>query len=123
MAWNADISHPISPTTKHMVLLAAVLALSTPALAESDLEKGFSGALRGCEEWVLNPKSWAESTAPFVATVGLGDKMGLVDQVDEPALPPKELRLGNHFWRINSTQGAGYILVVSDRLMMSHGVV
>jgi hypothetical protein len=69
---------------------------------------------------VLNPASWAEGVAPFVATVGLGDTMGLVDLVDEAALPPPQLRRGNHYWRINSTTGAGYVLVVSDQLPMCH---
>ena len=46
--------------------------------------------------------------------------MGLVPQVDEVSLPPKPLRAGNHYWRINSTPGAGYILVVSDQLPMCH---
>ncbi|HEU0311128.1 MAG TPA: hypothetical protein VFR36_07925, partial [Sphingomicrobium sp.] len=46
--------------------------------------------------------------------------MGLVDRVEEVNLPPKELRRANHYWRINSTQGAGYILVVSDRMPMCH---
>jgi hypothetical protein len=79
-----------------------------------------TGALRGCEEWVLNPQSWSNGLAPFVSTVGLGDRMGLVDHVDEAALPPTPLRAGNHFWRINSTKGAGFILVVSDQLPMCH---
>lgn len=96
------------------------LALAGPAYAQSDLEKGFAGALRGCEEWVLNPASWSNGIAPFISTVGLGDKMDLVDHVDEAALPPKQLRAGNHFWRINSTAGAGFILVVSDQLPMCH---
>ena len=98
----------------------AGLALATPAHAQSDLERGFAGALRGCEEWVLNPASWAEGTGPFIATVGLGEQMGLVASVDEAALPPAELRVANHYWRINSTANAGYILVVSDRLPMCH---
>ncbi|HEU0283685.1 MAG TPA: hypothetical protein VFR52_00910, partial [Sphingomicrobium sp.] len=55
-----------------------------------------------------------------VSTVGLGNKMGLVESVAEVSLPPKELRRGNHFWRINSTEGAGYVLVVSDQLPMCH---
>ena len=97
-----------------------VLALASPSCAQSDLEKDFAGALRGCEEWVLNPQSWSNGLAPFVSTVGLGDKMGLVDHVDEAALPPKPLRAGNHFWRINSSKGAGFILVVSDQLPMCH---
>lgn len=46
--------------------------------------------------------------------------MGLVDRVEEVNLPPQQLRRANHYWRINSTQGAGYILVVSDQLPMCH---
>src|SRR5690606_38106846 len=56
----------------------------------------------------------------FVAAVHLGDKMGLVDRVDEVTLPPRELRQANHYWRINATEQSGYVLVVSDRLPMCH---
>ena len=98
----------------------AALTTATPVQAQSDVESGFKGALRGCEEWVLNPASWAEGTGPFVSAVGLGNKMGLVESVAEASLPPKEFRRGNHFWRINSTEGAGYVLVVSDQLPMCH---
>ena len=99
---------------------AAAAAFTAPVQAQSALEKGFAGALRGCEEWVLNPASWANGTAPFVKAVGLGGQMGLVDSVEEVNLPPKELRRANHYWRINSTHEAGYVLVVSDRLPMCH---
>lgn len=105
---------------RHITLLTAALASAAPAQAQPELERGFAGALRGCEEWVLNPASWAKGIGPFVSAVGLGDRMGLVEQVDEASLPPKELRGGNHYWRINSTQGAGYVLVVSDQLPMCH---
>jgi len=98
--------------------LAALAAVSAPAQAQSTLERGFAGALRGCEEWVLNPASWAEGTGPFVKAVGLGDEMALVDRVEEVNLPPQQLRKGNRYWRINSSQGAGYVLVVSDQLPM-----
>src|SRR5690606_33007337 len=64
--------------------------------------------------------SWAEGIEPFVSTVGLGDQMGLVETVEEAALPPEQLRTANHYWRINSTADAGYILVVSDQLPMCH---
>jgi len=40
------------------------LAMGSQANAQSDLEKGSAGALRGCEEWVLNPASWTEGPAP-----------------------------------------------------------
>ncbi|MDQ3045157.1 MAG: hypothetical protein M3R06_08420, partial [Chloroflexota bacterium] len=69
---------------------------------------------------MLNPASWADGLGPFVTAVGLGDQMGLVAKVEEVNLPPKQLRRGNRYWRINSTQGAGYVLVVSDQLPMCH---
>lgn len=95
-------------------------ALALPAQAEPNLEKGFDGALRGCEEWLLNPASWAEGTGPFSEAVGLGPQMGLVDHVEEANLPPIPLRRANHYWRINSRPDAGYVLVVSDQLPMCH---
>lgn len=101
-------------------LMVAAMATATPVQAQSEVEQGFAGALRGCEEWVLNPASWAEGTGSFVSTVGLGNKMGLVEKVTEVSLPPPELRRGNHYWRINSTEGVGYVLVVSDQLPMCH---
>ena len=100
--------------------VAATVAVAAPAQAQGDLEKGFAGALKGCEEWVLNPASWADGPQPFITTVGLGNTMGLVSKVEEVNLPPKQLRKGNHYWRINSTLGAGYVLVVSDQLPMCH---
>ena len=110
-----------SAITTFAVSLAAFAACSAPAAhAQSALEQGFSGALRGCEEWILNPESWIDGLAPFMSTVGLGDRMGLVPQVDEASLPPPPLRGGNHYWRINSTETAGYVLVVSDQMPMCH---
>lgn len=100
--------------------LLACAVFASPASAESNLEKGFDGALRGCEEWLLNPGSWAEGTGPFIRAVGLGDQMSLVERVEEINLPPKPLRRGNHYWLINSTPTAGYVLVVSDQLPMCH---
>ena len=84
------------------------------------MEQGLFGALRGCEEWILNPESWVDGTAPFLTAVGLGDAMGQVARVDEASLPPPSLRQGNIYWRINSTETAGYVLVVSDQAPMCH---
>ena len=102
------------------ILAIAASLIASPALADTNLEKGFHGALRGCEEWVLNPASWAEGPGQFIETVGLGQQMGLVEQVDEVNLPPEQLRRGNLFWRINSTPNAGFVLVVSAELPMCH---
>ncbi len=106
---------------KHLLhALLACAALASPASAEPNLERGFDGALRGCEEWLLNPSSWAKGVDPFIEAVGLGEQMGLVGRVEEVNLPPKQLRRANHYWRINSTPTAGYVLVVSDELPMCH---
>ena len=101
-------------------ILAFVSLMSAPAYAQSDLEEGLIGALKGCETWILDPASWTGGTEPFTQAVGLGTKMGLVGSVDAVNLPPAALRRANHFWRINATDGAGYILVVSDQLPMCH---
>ncbi|WP_232493799.1 hypothetical protein [Novosphingobium kaempferiae] len=103
-----------------LILLVAATALSHPAHAQSVLETGFNGALKGCEEWVLNPASWESGSEPFVSSTGLGNQIGAVDRVEEINLPPTALRAGNHYWRINSTTDAGYVLVTSDRLPMCH---
>ncbi len=34
-------------------ILGFAIAFASPAYALSDLEQGFSGALKGCETWVL----------------------------------------------------------------------
>ncbi|MAQ29786.1 MAG: hypothetical protein CL950_07380 [Erythrobacter sp.] len=98
----------------------AFAAFTSPAQAEPNLENGFDGALRGCEEWLLNPASWVDGPEPFIETVGLGNQMGLVERVEEVNLPPKQMRRGMHYWRINSTPTAGYVLVVSDQVPMCH---
>lgn len=100
--------------------LLACAVFASPASTEPNLEKGFDGALRGCEQWLLDPGSWAEGTDPFIKAVGLGAQMGLVERVEEVNLPPKQLRRANRYWRINSTPTAGYVLVVSDQLPMCH---
>jgi hypothetical protein len=58
-------------------ILAVAIAAASPASAQSDLEQGLSGALRGCETWVLDPASWSSGPEPFIKAVGLGAKMGL----------------------------------------------
>jgi hypothetical protein len=104
---------------KSWAALAAII-IASPVQAQPELEEGFAGALRGCEAWVLDPASWANGADAFVKEVGLGGKMALVASVDEASLPPAQLRIANHYWRINSTADSGYVLVVSDQLPMCH---
>lgn len=102
------------------LLTVAIAASPAPSMAQPAMEQGLTGAIRGCEEWVLNPASWASGTAPFIRTVGLGEVMGQVDTIPDVAQPPLSMRQNNHYWRINSTLAAGYFLVVSDTLPMCH---
>ncbi|MXO64253.1 hypothetical protein [Altericroceibacterium endophyticum] len=102
------------------IVLAASLTLAPPAAPQQPLESGLEGAIQGCEEWVLNPASWTDGIEPFMENVALGDRMGLVDSIPESAQPPRNLRVANHYWRINATKDAGYFLVVSDHVPMCH---
>lgn len=88
--------------------------------AQAAATKGFAAALKGCEEWVLNPASWASGTEPFIQSMGLGNGLRKLDRVDAAYLPPPQLRLANHYWRIEPAPGVALILVVSDRLPMCH---
>ncbi|MBN8818982.1 MAG: hypothetical protein J0I80_09740 [Sphingomonas sp.] len=103
-----------------IAVVAVALGIPVPATAQSDLQLGFEGALRGCENWVLEPASWADGATSFVEKLGLGDKAGWVTSVPEATLPPAQLRKGNHYLRINSTPNAGFVVVVSDRLPFCH---
>ena len=103
-----------------LLAIAAGLAAASPASAETELERGFAGALQGCENWILDPSTWIDGLDGFAADLDLGDNAGWVSAVNEEALPPRELRIANHYLRINSAANAGFILVVSDRMPMCH---
>lgn len=103
-----------------IVAFLVASAMVSPVYAQPALESGFAGALRGCEEWVLNPASWVDGTDPFVRAVGLGEQMRSVRTVEGVNLPPAQMQVANHYWRINSTPRAGYFLVVSDQVPMCH---
>ena len=103
-----------------MGIAVAILTIAAPAAAQSEIELGFEGALRGCENWVLEPATWVDGLGSFASKLGLGDKAGWVESVNEAALPPPQMRVANHYLRINSTPNAGFILVVSDRAPFCH---
>ena len=90
-----------------MGIAVAILTIAAPAAAQSEIELGFEGALRGCEIWVLEPATWVDGLGSFASKLGLGDKAGWVESVNEAALPPPQMRVANHYLRINSTPNAG----------------
>lgn len=102
----------------------AALVVASASHAETPLEAGFAGAIRGCESWVLD-KSWmehnpSEGFTRFRTDVGLGDRIGLVEAVPDLLLPPPGLRVANLYWRINATERTGLYLIVSNRLPFCH---
>ena len=105
---------------RRLLFTGMLLASPSQAHAQSELEKGFLGALVGCEEWILDPATWVDGPSPYLAKIGLGPNAGFVSQVSEQNLPPPEFRRANHYLRINSTPTAGFVLVVSDQVPMCH---
>jgi hypothetical protein len=55
-------------------VVVIALAMSGPAAAQSDLENGFAGALHGCEQWVLEPATWADGLDKFSSKLGLATR-------------------------------------------------
>ena len=84
------------------------------------MRTGLEGALRGCERWILDPSSWMDDPAPFLAAINLDGRVSETDALPEQLLPPKGLRQGNRYWRIGAGGQNGYALVVSVDLPMCH---
>ena len=104
---------------------AALLAAVPPSFAESSaavdpLRTGLEGALRGCETWILDPQSWIDDPAPFLAAIDLAGRVAETEALPEALLPPDGLRRANRYWRIAAGGETGYALVVSVDLPMCH---
>ncbi|TCL90787.1 hypothetical protein C8J38_107147 [Rhizobium sp. PP-WC-2G-219] len=104
---------------------AMLLAISGSASAQDGpvadpLLSGLEGALRGCEIWVLDPSSWLNDPARFLAAIDLGGAVFETESLPEPLLPPEPFRRGNRYWRINTGPNEGYALVVSRDIPMCH---
>lgn len=119
------MSRMIIARTSALAAFAALALGSAPAtgqspMAQAALEQGLAAAFQGCALWVLDPASWASGPQPFMDALGLDNRLLLVTEVPEVNQPPEALRESNHYWRINATSGAGFVLVVSDVLPMCH---
>ncbi|PYE22671.1 hypothetical protein C8J32_11028 [Rhizobium sp. PP-CC-3A-592] len=104
---------------------AMLLAISGSASAQDGpvadpLLSGLEGALRGCEIWVLDPSSWLNDPARFLAAIDLGGAVFETESLPEPLLPPELFRRGNRYWRIITGPNEGYALVVSRDIPMCH---
>ena len=101
---------------------APAAAQDTAAADAALLDSGLDGAFLACESWVLDPSSWTgeDGLAPLVELTGLGPRIRPLPTVIDAAQPPIEFRQANHYFRIDATSGAGYFLVVSDRLPICH---
>lgn len=110
---------------RRLLAAAVSLAVSGSALAQNSiaddpLRRGLEGALRGCEIWVLDPSSWLDGPAPFLAAVGLGSAVYETPSLPKQLLPPEPFRRGNRYWRIDAGPQDGFALVVSRDVPMCH---
>lgn len=103
-----------------MLLAISGSASSQDAPVTDPLRRGLEGTLRGCEIWVLNPSSWLDDPARFLAAIDLGGAVFETESLPEPLLPPEPFRRGNRYWRINAGPSEGYALVVSRDIPMCH---
>ncbi|KQT73193.1 MULTISPECIES: hypothetical protein [unclassified Aureimonas] len=110
----------------HLLLASTMLLAVTGSASAQDrpvadpLRVGLEGALRGCEIWVLDPSSWLDDPARFLAAIDLGGAVFETESLPEPLLPPEPFRRGNRYWRINAGPSEGYALVVSRDIPMCH---
>ena len=103
-----------------MLLAPSGAAFAQDGIKSDPLRSGLEGALRGCEIWVLDPSSWIDDPARFLAAVDLGTAVFETESFTEPLLPPEPYRHGNRYWRINTGVADGYALVVSSDIPMCH---
>ncbi|RZI58037.1 MAG: hypothetical protein EOP94_03420 [Zymomonas sp.] len=107
-----------------LLAFTMLLAISGSASAQEPfadpLRSGLEGALRGCEIWVLDPSSWLDDPARFLAAIDLGGAVFETESLPEPLLPPELFRRSNRYWRINAGPNEGYALVVSSDIPMCH---
>lgn len=106
--------------TVHGLLIAADDVRGIIAVSGDRLQLGLEGALRGCEQWILEPASWIDGLAPYLAAVDLGGLISETDSLPAALLPPAELRRGNRYFRIAAGEETGYALVVSSDIPMCH---
>ena len=108
-----------------LLLGLAIVLMAQPVRAQDGptrgaIEAGLAGVLRGCETWILDPKSWADGPAPFLAAMRLGDRVSEVASIPDDLKPPQRLRKGNRSFRIDVSDRAGFALTVSTEIPMCH---
>ena len=89
--------------------------LAHPAQAEtSELQVALSSGLAACENWVLEPKTWAENDKLFAAKIGLEGKLLPMGGIPSGILPDGLMASATNFWRIDGGNGNGIFVVASS---------
>lgn len=110
-----------------MIVAAALMVAQVPAPAQPAVEPdaivsaAVDTAITACEDWILQPKSWADNIAGFPVASGLAER-GLTGQAKVPdvALPPPALRRALHHWRVAAGNSAGVFVTTSGQLPVCH---
>lgn len=108
-----------------MIALAALLLVQSAGAAtpsapgQAEAQAGAAAvrtALRACDKWLLEPATWAGSSASFVGKAGLdGTGMTRVVTVPDVAMPPPGLRADLRHWRIPAGRGSLFVSVSETR--------
>ncbi len=104
------------------LMLAQVSTAGQPAAGtDAIVNAAIDTSITACEDWILEPKIWADNVAGFPASTGLAAR-GLTAQAQVPdvALPPPALRRALHHWRVAAGNAAGVFVTASDQLPVCH---
>jgi hypothetical protein len=109
-----------------VIALAALLLIQSAGAAvpsapggvrpDASAGPGIRTAMRACEQWLLEPATWAGDSAGFVQKAGLaGSGMSRVVSVPDVALPPPSLRDDQRHWRVPVGEGGVFVTTSQTR--------
>lgn len=78
------------------------------------LQTAMSDGVHACQEWILDPKTWAENNQLFAEKIGLGDKLIAIGGLPPGVLPNELMVQATNFWRLNGGNGNGVFVVASN---------
>ena len=101
--------------TAAAIVAVAFGLLSLPAKADtSELQAALSNGLVACQNWVLEPKTWAENDKLFAAKIGLEGKLLPMGGIPSGIFPEGLMASATNFWRIDGGNGNGVFVIASN---------
>ena len=103
--------------TAAAIAAAAFGLLALPAKADiNELQAALSNGLVACQNWILEPKTWAEDDKLFASNIGLDGKLIPMGGIPSGVLPDGLMASATNFWRIDAGNGNGVFVVASSTI-------